>query len=424
MLNGGPLASLFNSCNFEPGATYIVAISGGSDLTALLFLLKAHFDKFHPDARLIAATVDHGLRAESADEAKSVGALCREYGIKHRILAWTGEKPKQGIQAAARLARHRLLAELAMLEGAKAVFTGHTLDDQAETVLMRGARGEGIGSAGIAPATLYRGRVWFARPLLGASRTQLREKLEMLGIGWLDDPSNSDARYERARLRAALLHSADGNRQAEAAIAEAADAGALRMARSVWAAGLLRRHANQAAPGLIRLDRVALGAPDETLLHALRVLVAVSGGAEHLPDRESALALLERLRRGNGRATLARALVDVRKDAVYFLREARGLPSNTPISGQTWDRRFEIIEGENGGRVDSSRRPDAPESLVRAAALTQPILPEGCEARPLVAPWGLFLPIFDLAVAGEGARLVSAKAFPGLPFRGHIEKTT
>lgn len=424
MLNGGPLASLFNSYNFESGAPYIVAISGGSDSTALLFLLKSYFDRFHPDARLIAATVDHGLRAESADEAKSVAALCRARGIEHRILAWTGDKPARGVQAAARLARHRLLAALALQENAKAVFTGHTRDDQAETVLMRGARGEGLGSAGIAPATLYAGRVWFVRPLLGTSRKQLREKLEMLGIGWFDDPSNSDMRYERARLRAALRQSADGDMQADAAVAEAADAGALRMARSVWAAGLLRRHARRAVPGLIRLDRIALDAPDETLLHALRVLVAVSGGAEHLPDRERAMALLQELRRGNGRATLARALVDARKDAIYFLREARGLPSNAPVSGQIWDRRFEIIEGKNRGRVDSSRHSDAPESLVRAAEITKPILPEDCEARPLVAPWSLFLPVFDLAIAGESARLVSAQAFPSLPFHGHIEKTT
>ncbi|MGC4026186.1 MAG: hypothetical protein QM744_14200 [Mesorhizobium sp.] len=213
-------------------------------------------------------------------------------------------------------------------------------------------------------------------------------------------------------------------RQVDAAVAEAADAGALRMARSVWAAGLLRRHASRAAPGLIRLDRVALDAPDETLLHALRVLVAVSGGAEHLPDRERAMALLQKMRRGNFRVTLARALVDARKDAIYFLREARGLPSSEPIAGQIWDRRFEIIEGVKRRRGDSSRYFDAPESLVRAAMLTLPILPEGCEARPLVAPWSQFLPVFDLVIAGESARLVGAQPFPGLPFRGHIEKTT
>jgi len=424
VLNGGPLISLFNSYDFEPGATYVAAISGGSDSTALLFLLKTHFEKFHPDARLIAATVDHGLRVESADEARTVGKLCHELGIEHRILEWSGEKPKRGIQAAARLARHSLLAELALREGAKAVFTGHTRDDQAETVLMRSARGDGHGSAGIAPATLHAGQIWFVRPLLGASRAQLREKLASLGIGWLDDPSNSDARYERARLRVTLANSPEGLGLVDAAIAEAAEAGALRRARSMWAAGLLRRHATRVASGLIRLDTIALSAPNETLLHALRALVAASGGSEHLPDRDRATALMERLRQGNARATLARALVDSRKNGVYFLREVRGLPSDVPAAGEIWDRRYKMIENKNPWRVDSSRYPDIPESLVRAAALAQPVVSHGRVAKPLVAPWSQFLPIFDWAIANEVARLVDADAFPALPFRGHIEKTT
>src|SRR5690606_34084152 len=119
---------------------------------------KAHIDKAAPDCRLIAATVDHGLRPASTGEAAAVGELCRNLGIEHEVLDWSGDKPSRGIQAAARLARHRLLADFAASRGAFAVFTGHTHDDQAETILMRAERGGGRGSAGIPPATLYDGR--------------------------------------------------------------------------------------------------------------------------------------------------------------------------------------------------------------------------------------------------------------------------
>ncbi|WP_042775617.1 tRNA lysidine(34) synthetase TilS, partial [Sinorhizobium fredii] len=129
----------------RPGRV-LVAISGGSDSKGLLVALHAalgtaEFDGFS----LVACTVDHALRPESADEAAAVGAFCAELGIPHHICRWPGDKPLAGIQAAARRKRYDMLAEAAAIFRADCIATGHTLDDQNETIAMRGARDQGQG---------------------------------------------------------------------------------------------------------------------------------------------------------------------------------------------------------------------------------------------------------------------------------------
>lgn len=186
------------SIQFPADGKIVIALSGGSDSTALLTLAHDVLSTREDGGRLLAVTVDHGLRPESADEARRAGALCASLGISHVTRRWEGKKPKSGLQAAAREARYWLLAEEA--EGAT-VLTGHTLNDQLETVAMRQARGPGRGLSGIAPATLYEGRTWFVRPLIARRRAELREYLSAAGFSWIDDPSNSDLRFERVRVR-------------------------------------------------------------------------------------------------------------------------------------------------------------------------------------------------------------------------------
>src|SRR6185437_13448212 len=126
----------------------VLAISGGPDSTALMVLAARWRDALVKKPKLIAVTIDHGLRAESKREAADVGRLARKLGIAHRVLRWTGRKPKTGLQEAARAARYQLLAKAAHEEGAAAILTAHTLDDQAETVLIRLTRGSGLTGLG------------------------------------------------------------------------------------------------------------------------------------------------------------------------------------------------------------------------------------------------------------------------------------
>src|SRR5262249_1868181 len=159
--------------------------------------------------KLVAVTIDHGLRAEAAREAAAVKRLARRLGVAHRTLRWRGKKPKTGLQEAARIARYRLLAEVAADAGYAHILTAHTLDDQAETMLCRLARGGGLmGLAGMALAwqvPVGADRIGFLlRPLLHIPKARLVATLRAAGIVYSDDPSNSDPRFTRARLRALM----------------------------------------------------------------------------------------------------------------------------------------------------------------------------------------------------------------------------
>jgi tRNA(Ile)-lysidine synthase len=194
--------ALFSDWKHAPAI--LLAVSGGPDSVALMWLATRWRKALARGPRLLAATVDHGLRPEAAREAREVKRLAHQLGVPHRTVRWTDEKPKSGLPAAARAARYRLLAAVARQGGASHVLTAHTRDDQAETLLMRLLRGSGIGGLAAMGREIEREGVLIARPLLNVSKAQLIATLEKAGITYADDPTNRDVRFTRPRIRAVI----------------------------------------------------------------------------------------------------------------------------------------------------------------------------------------------------------------------------
>jgi len=211
--------------DFAGQPALILAVSGGPDSTALL-VLAARWRKRHRIAmHILAVTVDHGLRREARREAAAVKRLAASLGVTHRTLRWTGPKPATGLQEKTRAARYRLLHKAARAAKARFVLTAHTLDDQAETVLLRLIRGSGVAgiggmarrvrlcdllaagpAVGIAPRRGPNGpsggiAVSLVRPFLGVAKSRLVATLREAGLAYAEDPSNRDPRFTRARLR-------------------------------------------------------------------------------------------------------------------------------------------------------------------------------------------------------------------------------
>lgn len=407
----------------------LVAVSGGSDSLGLLLLLKQAIEKQNAPHRhsLAAATIDHGLRAEAADEARSVAQLSDRLGIPHRIECWHGSKPQTGLSAAARDARYRLLANAAKVMGADVLVTGHTLDDQIETIAMRAARSveSALGLAGMAPATLYANHLWILRPLLRTRRAAIRSYLEECGQSWIEDPSNEDTRYERVRTR----------QSAPTATALAiAQAASHRRSLTAAAAAWLESHA-KAGPGplvTLVLDHADEAAAEPAKL-ALASLIAALGGKPHRPGAASLDRLSAALAKASDfRLTLAGTLIVRRRDQLFLVRERRGLLPLllAPGSRGIWDGRYTVLN-ESSGEITiaagpaSTVDPALPGATRAALAGTGPQLLDRhgisrqldvkITVKPRLSLYADFMPCFDQPLADAIARLIGVEPGPSCP---------
>ncbi len=284
----------------------LLAVSGGPDSTALMHSAAS----FSPRVGLSVATVDHGLRPGSRDEAESVAAAAARLGLAHHLLEWRGPKPVSGVQAEARDARYRLLAQCAEGIGAVFVLTGHTRDDQAETVLMRLIAGSGPGGlAGMRRERPLRPGVDLARPFLETPKAVLVAYCEVHELAILQDPSNADDRFARARLRRLVpLLAREGlstERLCRVALRAARDGEAL----SGAARSALDTARRPAEAGLV-LDGPSLrDLPEAILLRVVETAIAEAGGTGALRlERLERLVLEELLPALRGGAPLRRTL--------------------------------------------------------------------------------------------------------------------
>lgn len=408
---------------FEPAPLLVLAVSGGADSMALA-LLAADWAKAR-GGRALALTVDHRLRPESAAEAAAAGAALRARGLEHDILVWRDSPPAAGVEEAARAARYRLLADRCRAEGALHLLTAHHADDQAETILLRLARGSGPdGLAGMAAARNL-GDVRLLRPLLAFPSAALRATCRAAGLAWHEDPTNRGDGNARARLRRlAPLLAAEG--LSAATLGRLADrAAAQRRLLEELTADLLVRAVALGPGGGAVVDGAALAAaPGELVLRALGRILTTIGGGGHPPRRETVERAVAWLTgpggEGRGAAvTAAGCLLRRTGGGATVCREPAAVAGPSPLrpgERARWDGRFvvELAANAPAGVTIAARGAAAPRlaGLSAAASAACPALYAADGRRVDAAQWAkiVFAPQVPLIDA----------PFPVVSQPGHI----
>ncbi len=336
---------------FEAPPRLAVGVSGGVDSMALCLLL----DRWARDrgGTVTALTVDHGLRPESATESTTVGAWLRARGIAHAILNWAGPKPRHGVQAAAREARHRLLGEWCRGAGVLHLALAHNREDQAETFLLRLGRGSGVvGLSAMSPVS-FRAFGRLLRPLLDVPRARLEATATAFGQSWIEDPSNRDPAFARVRVRGTLLPALEsggitGGRVVETTFRLGRARAVLEEATAAMLAGTVR--VDPTGYALIDLPGF-LAAPEDIGLRALARLIAAIGGGAYPPRHERLARLYGAMADGGGRGwTLGGCRIRPYREGILLCREPAAVTEVVPAtpSGRIfWDRRF-VVETGNG----------------------------------------------------------------------------
>ncbi len=338
------IASLADFSILENASRVAVAVSGGSDSMALLHLTLAWAT---PRGMPVAAiTFDHGMRQGSAAEAAWVGTQCSALGVSQCILRWQGMAPVSGIQGKARQARYDALTGWCKDHDFDVLLTGHTMDDQAETVVMRRLRTQSERSL----AGIWRERLWngirIVRPLLAARRQDLKGYLTANQVAWVDDPSNADDRFERIAIRNAM---ADDEIDVHASTAKTAMSRVV--TRRAQAQDWYADHVDAHPEGYFSLPRALLAQCDATVQeHVLEGLVFAMAGnhLKSVASRQRVMAWMAEA--GSGRMTIGGAVIVRRAARLLIGREfGRIVKVATVVNASStvlWDYRFQITASQ------------------------------------------------------------------------------
>jgi len=340
------LHSVADSFGAKPPKAIGVAVSGGSDSTALLHLM----DQWASGAgvALCAVTVDHGLRDAAADEALTVARFCARLGVDHTTLHWTGWDGKGNLQDQARRARYGLMAGWARERGIDTVVLGHTADDQAETFLMRLARGSGVdGLSGMA-ARRQSGGVTWVRPLLLQRRQALRDYLQRHNITWVDDPTNDDMRFERVKIRKALAVLAGLGLDVDRLAGTAQDLQTARSALEFQTREAAEKIATVSSGDVVfdpaGFEQLHSEIRSRLLAHALQWVAS----APYRPRRH-ALGMVETDIQMGRAATLHGCRILPRKTEIRITREHQAVKDTVCLTDAVWDNRWRLAGPHGNG---------------------------------------------------------------------------
>ncbi len=331
---------------FEPRPRLAVAVSGGADSLAVTVL--CHDWALARGGSVLALTVDHRLRPESTAEATAVGESLGQRGIAHAVLAWDGVKPAAGLQEAARAARYRLLIDRAAASGILHLVLAHHQDDQAETLLLRLAKGSGADGLAAMAAVRDLPELRMVRPVLTVPKARLTATCVAAGLAWVEDPSNSAPRFARGRLRAVGPALEREGLSAVSLATAAHRLGEVRAALDEATAAVLGRCVALDPAGFARLDVTALaGTAPEIGRRALARCLATIGGRPYPPDRDALERLMAELARGRCPArTLAGCRLVPERNHLLVVREAIAVAAPEPVRAGawvSWDRRFRLL---------------------------------------------------------------------------------
>ncbi len=336
--------------DFQRYTSLALGVSGGADSVCLLRLLRDWQLRTGWSGRLIVFTVDHGLRAESPQEAAFVGEICQAVGISHRTLAWTGDKQAGNLQGEARHARYRLMAEAMKEVHAEALVLAHHQDDQVETFLDRLTRGSGVYGLGAMQRIEQSGPMGLQilRPLLAVPKQRLEATLQEIGQLWCEDPSNSSDAYKRVRLRKLAAELAEEGLDTSRLLDTANRLRRAASAIDAWVERVLSEDVREHPSGPLALDyRHYVLLPEEVRLRLLSRLVQRVSGQDY-PARLVKLEALDcRLRETvPGKHTLAGAVVCRSSEHLLIWREAgRKVPEGNVLTGggdNIWDNRYRV----------------------------------------------------------------------------------
>lgn len=296
-----------------------IAVSGGADSMACLRLVHRWAGQNANRPALTCLTVDHRLRPQSAQEAEQVAQWCGQIGVPCQVLVWQGPHPTSNIQSHARQARYDLMTSWCRAHATSTLVVAHHQEDQAETMLMRLARGSAVGGLGGMATAVHWDGVTILRPFLTVPRARLAASLKVFGQAWTQDPSNANHDFERVRVRAALPGLADIGLTPQSLARSAQRLGRAARALDQIAEDILA----QSAPGdQVRLDHsIFLDAPEEIQLRLLAGLIVRADGASLAHGRQLERAVAALQMKDFAAFTLGGCRIGLEKAAIVVAKE-------------------------------------------------------------------------------------------------------